>query len=526
MRYSFCIVPALIILGVMSHCVLLLLLDNLNHAKNKKRLKTDAYGLKRNFRSFLNETMELKTVFLLHEKKEQKGNARHTESSACISIQRPVTKKSNTVLNEAGSLKIAIVRNLVEEDLFADGVEFILYIGSFQKPDQAVMIRFKEILQENPHVSAVGGRMLENDTLFLHCHALESCHWTLMIHYEYKCSDGPFMQCDSTSPIFMTRSKYKSVITESTKMGGLAPLHFFMKLKELSAIVVTDVSTHIHAKVYNDIKITTDHKQQFVLSNAIDHIKHKEDTGTEKGRHWWKDGFSLELCTNSTCDAKIVSEIFSGKSWATTGATMPIFAYKAYVTAFQRAVKFLNDNKVEYRVTGGADLGLLKLGHLLPWDSGDVDILVDVSQFGCKRWMSMLKSWADSYHMKHPHISPAGQTCYHYGVYAMPEEQDNGNPTNLKDPWSIGLVTFSDITILKTKIDQVHWVFGHGVHARVSRNQWQALEQKYSGDLLHQKTHSNAKHKCTVSARHRHNCIVDEKGIHLDSCIDDTFFEI
>ena len=52
-----------------------------------------------------------------------------------------------------------------------------------------------------------------------------------------------------------------------------------MKLKELSAIVVTDVSIHIHANGYNDIKITSDHKRQFVLANAIDKIKHKEDAG-------------------------------------------------------------------------------------------------------------------------------------------------------------------------------------------------------------------------------------------------------
>ena len=205
---------------------------------------------------------------------------------------------------------------------------------------------------------------------------------------------------------------------------------------------------------------------------------------------------------------------------------MPNFAFKAYVTAFQRAVQFLNQNEVQYRVVGGADLGLLKLGHLLPWDSGDVDILVDVGRFGCKKWMSMLKSWADGYNMKHPHTSPAGQTCHHYGVYAMPPKQDNGKPTQVDDPWSIGLVTFSDITTERREIDPVHWILGHGVHARVSRNQWKTLQQLYIDDLLHHRTHSKAKHKCRVSARHRHNCIVDESGMHLDSCMDDTFFTL
>jgi len=93
----------------------------------------------------------------------------------------------------------------------------------------------------------------------------------------------------------------------------------------------------------------------------------------------------------------------------------------------------------------------------------------------------MVKSWATRSQFLHPHMDPAGATCGRYGVYAMPRSQQSGQATDLRDPWSIGLVTFtrtcptcpdSDSTPKRVPPPPVSLLHAHGVAAKVATDQW------------------------------------------------------
>ena len=394
-----------------------------------------------------------------------------------------------------------------DPDTWPSTVQFILYVPSgSQAPPVATLGRLRGVLLLNPSIAAVGGNTIHNNVIKNQCQDIEVCHWTLLLHLEYTCSVGPYMQCGATSPVFMTRRRYAPLLVGS-KVGDLTPLSFFVKLSSENAIVLTDNSVTIDIGTVS--QPTTQQHHAFVRMHGIDEIRNR-DTGQV-----------TSLCTNYTCDAQIVKAVFDGKSWASSGTSMPIFAYKAYVRALQHAVSFLNKNNVVYHLYGGGELGMFKLGRLLPWDSGDVDIIVDQEQFSCGKWLSMLKSWADSQHFIHPHRDPAGARCAHYGVYAMPRRQNNGRVTDVQDPFSIGLVTF---TRKKLRNVQTSFVYAHGVAVRVRTHQWDVLEHKYTSTLLQHKTHSRREHRCSVPALHKHNCLIDTDGTHLDTCMEYTRF--
>ena len=334
------------------------------------------------------------------------------------------------------------------------------------------------------------------------------------------------MECDSTSPVFMIRAKHGKLLAEAMSMGPLAPLHVAVGLQKLRATVLTDMSLQLNLGEGPVVQPSSNQLLHFVRVHAIDEIRNRGSHVQVLHDGWWDGGYSLELCTNSTCDAKIVSEVVKRNTWDKTGTTMPTFAYKAYVTAFQRAVEFLNTNNVSYLLYGGAELGLLKLGRLLPWDAGDVDIVVDVAQFGCKTWMSMVKAWADKYQMIHPHRDKRGAQCIHYGVYAMPTHQQGGATTNVNDPFSIGLVTFSNMSVVgRTTLEPFSYVEGHGVSVRVPANLWGDLKHHYrSGILSHQKKNTEENFACKALKGQEHNCVVDTNGTSLDTCMKHTIF--
>jgi hypothetical protein len=405
---------------------------------------------------------------------------------------------------------VGILRGSQHMDRFSDiGKKFILYVpDGFAIPPNATIVRLRSVLFANPSVDVVGGNTIRDNVITQHCHHIELCHWTLLLHFEYSCSVGPFKQCDSTSPIFMTRKRHAARLQE---VGGpFAPLSFFVKLKRSGAMVLTDTSVTIDGGSVPILTASVAQKLAFVRIHAVDEIRNRDNNHV------------TSLCTNQTCDAKIVKTVLRGKSWSTAGTSMPIFAYKAYVSALQSAVRFLNSNNVSYYVHGGAVLGIFKMGRLLPWDAGDVDIVVDSEQFGCSEWLSMVKTWADKFHYIHPHRKPAGAKCNHYGVYAMPRSQYDGKITEVMDPWSIGLVTFSRKRVTK----RLSTIRVHGIDAHVPSDLWGYLNAKYKNGLLEHKTHANTAHRCVVPLVQKHNCLIDSISTHLDTCMEYTQFGI
>jgi len=381
--------------------------------------------------------------------------------------------------------KISVV-GVEVEDQAAKDAEFILFIpGNIQTPLQIKNV-FLKTLQENPDIDVVGGFMKMGNRIIHTCFTLEICHWTILYHLEYIWSKGSLMQCDTTSHVFMARRKWLKHI--HFNLGSLAPIDLFIKVKELNGKIVTDVSQLIPMTT----TVKSGEHTAFVKKHGVDQIRNRYTNEV------------VELCVN--CDGHFLRDIMEGKNWNFHGITMPNYAYKAYVKGFQSAITFLNQNGMLYRINGGSQLGLLKLGILLPWDSGDVDILVDVSMFGCTQWLQKLKKWADKQEFIHPHVDPAGQKCQNYGVYAMPRGSD------VQDPFSLGLISFmgQQGTL---KIGETAMIHAHDVDAHVSLTLWKIVQHQYGKGALSHKKHYNYGGQI-VKCEHKwqHNCLANSLG--------------
>ena len=451
----------------------------------------------------------------------------------------PAPRPKNIAVGPKLSLDIAIVRGDIVQSSYSKKIRFILYVpAGIPEPNAVAQERLRSILITNSNVDAVGGNMIHGDMLMPRCHNIELCHWTALLHFEYSCSKGPLMQCDMTSNVFMIRAVHAEMLKHAAvSMGELAPLSVFIGLQEKGRLVVTDASlqinvgnTTIHpAPLIGStrghdmgLRLTDSQRLSFLRKHAVDEIRNRDTD------------YVYRVCTNLTCDAQTLKIVLGGTgTWSSMGTSMPTFAYEAYVHAFHNARLFLEDNNIKYHLYAGGELGMLKLGgRLLPWDTGDVDFVVDVgtSEGACKTWLAKLKSWADANHFIHPHTSGHGGSCLHYGAYAMPKKQHSGRSTNVNDPVSLGLVTFTN-GLVKTRIESgcdnnriLYASTVYGTRVRVRSDQWKCLWDKYGDSLLSSMDHEHHEHKCKAKPDHKHNCLHNTNGNHLDTCMEYTRF--
>lgn len=402
--------------------------------------------------------------------------------------QRPEISKND---------KITVVRTVSDS---TSDAEFILFVPeNVATPTQEIQKTLARALKEHPSFDVVGGLGFSENRISHTCFNIQICHWSLLYHYEYSWSKGSFMQCDTTSHVFMTRKKWLSHIDFA--LGVLTPVDFFIKVKQMKGQIVSDVSQLLSIPPQ---LVKSGQYTRFVQKHGVDQIRNR-----------YTDEVT-DLCQG--CDANILRDILNGHSWNKYGISMPNFAYKSYVEGFKKAIQFLNQHQMVYRLAGGSQLGLLKLGRLLPWDAGDVDIYVDVSPIGCIKWLKLLKQWADQNGYIHPHVDPAGRKCRNYGVYAMPIGSD------VRDPFSLGLLSFMG-HLNDKHIAPTTTLSAHGVDAQVSLHLWDTLQKKYDTELLSHKKHNRYGNKLT-KCQHKweHNCIIDTSGTHEDTCIEFTQF--
>jgi hypothetical protein len=224
---------------------------------------------------------------------------------------------------------------------------------------------------------------------------LELCHWTLLLHQEYYCSSNMVVKCDATSPVFVSRKKHAAHLDPG--FGVLAPHDFFLRLKKLGAVVVTDTVEQITlTRPGTDAAGPLKGIMPFIQKYAVTQIRNRDDRTT------------FDLCERELCDGLLHDGMFK-KHWAQLGTTMPIFFYERfppprmkcyyackyavlpkqlartrYVQILREAAAFLDKNNVSWTLATGSSLGLAKLGRILPWDQGDVDIFVSDSSAAAK----------------------------------------------------------------------------------------------------------------------------------------------
>ena len=82
---------------------------------------------------------------------------------------------------------VEIVHGLAIDSIAAStDLKYFLYVPEgFTTPPISTLRRLQAVLEMNPDVDVVGANVLRDDRIVPHCHHLELCHWTLMLHFEY-----------------------------------------------------------------------------------------------------------------------------------------------------------------------------------------------------------------------------------------------------------------------------------------------------------------------------------------------------
>ena len=383
---------------------------------------------------------------------------------------------------------------------------FVYIPAGFKKSTVTPHIRkMVDVMDKYANIDAVGSFFLQDGVIQQTCSKIDICHWTILTHHEYYCSNSNMIVCDKTSDFFVSRKKHYSLV-DWHMPPKLRALDFFIQMKKKGGKVVTVIDIMIEKFApesteleRNDVSMINN----FVQKYAVLQIKNLDKKET------------VDLCEYINCDGRLHDSIFK-MQWSHLGTTMPTNFYEGYVKAFVAATKFLEFNNVSYYLDGGQNLGILKYNRLLPWDSGDVDFYVDVeSAGGCKNWLRLVRAWAESKQWKHPHVDPRGATCKHYGVYAVSPS------TYVEDPYSLGLVTFSD---KMKKSEKTIKVTAHNVKTRVPYYWVQEQMRIYGRSMMKHQSKKGGERRCTVKEQFKHNCIKYSDGTHLDQCIEHTTF--
>jgi hypothetical protein len=412
------------------------------------------------------------------------------------------------------------------------------------------------VLDRNPTIDVIGFFLTHSNGLITqNAHHIDICHWTVIKHREYYCSNYNLLLCDTTSDVFVSRKQHYTHMDWHID-SNLLTLDYFITMKQKHKKIVSYVGTFITKKIQplssaatapaatavNASNYNTTKTMHFITKHAITEILDR-DTKIEN-----------DLCEHGIiCDGELHQTIM-GNTWDKLGTTMPPYFFKRYVDGFIEATKFLNLIKINYWISGGASLGLAKFGRFLPWDNGDIDFYVDTSTFkgGCQQWLIELKRWADSMNYIHPHTSGDGGTCAHYGVYAV---QVSEPPTNVDDPYSMGLITFTQAKPKEKSVPakksgfstnpkygaypkDEHWIEGwlypstkflhvksyEDIRVRVHSNYGLLTLIVYPPHPFKYENHDRNNRTCNDNQKYLHNCIKTIDGSFADKCIEHTAF--
>ena len=467
----------------------------------------------------------------------------------------PIVRECNfvTSLATTKTFNLALVSESKQDDMSTDNTDYFAYVPSEydSKETRSYLHVLANVLNNNRHIDVVGFYLMESNGLLVpQCHHIDLCHWTVIKHREYYCSNFNLAACDQTSNVFVSRKKFYNLIDWEIDKK-VRTLDFFIQMKKRNGFVVSLIGPTV-VKKKQEIPPSSSSSSssspsspsssqsfaliqgilKFVIKYAVTEILDR-DTKME-----------IDLCKHIVCDGHLHQSIM-GDTWDHLGTTMPPFFYKRFVDAFVEATKFLESIKIKYWICGGASLGLLKFNRLLPWDAGDVDFYVDPDSFpgGCTEWLKRLKAWANAMNFKHPHTSGNGQSCEHYGVYAVPPS------TYVNDPYSMGLVTFTKAT---RKSEQMPAVFpehegyiqtflypedtflqfaSYGVRTKVFSNFGDKILSSYFPHPLRHSKHYPWKSYKNTSCQSEHakfpyNCLDTDidTGSSKDKCIEHTAF--
>ncbi|KAK3699374.1 hypothetical protein QZH41_006557 [Actinostola sp. cb2023] len=240
-------------------------------------------------------------------------------------------------------------------------------------------------MENVPELDFVSGSILDQDKLEIPCYRLKLCNWTLSQSYEYKKSMGDMMMCDSIASSFMGRTSSIRRIQRSKEflfdenITSLSTTDFFLTVKRAGAIcgVRPEVIFEVTSEKKCIEKEVPNRREKFQSLLPFAH-KHKIFRFRDP------DSNELDLCDRDSpivgediCDEPISHKVMlDGGHWAYDGT----FAYPYMIKNLQhclfKVADFLTFKNIPFSIIGGVALGAVKMRGVLPWDAGDIDMVI------------------------------------------------------------------------------------------------------------------------------------------------------
>lgn len=355
-----------------------------------------------------------------------------------------------------------------------------------------------DALERYPEIDFIGGSYLSGDKLHVACQRYRLCKWTYSESFEYKRSLDNIMICDGTSASFMGRMKSMSKVQDGFDVNIsdiLVMKDFFVRAKATNVIVATRPSFILLLDGFKSLyekwqshDITKD-LVSFAIKYKIFIFKDEE-------------GNIVDLCSSTSPlsgkDVCIENNahrlMLNNGHWAYQGLYTYPFLLGYLKVSLREVTNFFEKHNVNYVLKGGVSLGAVKMHSILPWDAGDVDIIVygmSVAQL-----LNLLRPWA----------SEMG--------YVLREHSESEAVHIFCTPKAIGDVSGGLASIFPTRDPPPKYIRikTNGIWVRYPRNLFQVIMNFYGqGYLEHKMYRKNDAIHCMIKG---HNaCLPNFKSL-------------
>ncbi len=222
------------------------------------------------------------------------------------------------------------------------------------------------------------------------------CKWTYSESYEYRRSLDNIMICDGTSASFMGRTKSMKKVQNGFD-GNISDIlvvkDFFVRAKTVNLVVATKPSF---------ILLIDGFQSMYEKWQSRDITKDLVSFAVKYKVFIFKDeeGNTIDLCSSTSplsgkdvcVETNAHKVMLNNGHWAHQGLYAYPFLLEYLKVTLMEVTNFFEKHDVSYVFQGGVSLGAVKMHSILPWEAGDLDIVV--FRMNVPQLLSMLKPWA------------------------------------------------------------------------------------------------------------------------------------
>ena len=260
-----------------------------------------------------------------------------------------------------------------------------------------------QTMEENSAIDLIGGSLIvehahkgKGDTLEVPCYRLHLYNYTYWESFEYEESVDDVMICERTTTSFIanTYSFRTKRLTFDSNMGDLLFEDFFLRAKTGKAVIGTEPEVYFSVRNIDKDKrsalqhVTIDFIPDLIPFGLKHHVMEIKDIdarllyicerfSTRGTMHADRSlGSSFFRNEPLLCDYDKTKPYWRIQHWAYGGMFSPPTMRMALKRSMLLAGDFFDSKNWQWAIIGGGALGGLKTRGFLPWEAGDLAVLV------------------------------------------------------------------------------------------------------------------------------------------------------